>query len=124
MIVVFALLGLLVSVYALYVKLQLRKDKNYKPLCDINSKVSCSAVLKSSYATLFYLPNALVGVVFYLVIILLVLLKFEVFLIVLTSIAAAVSLLLFYLMARLEKTCVVCIASYLVNIGLFLAVLL
>ncbi len=124
MIVVFALLGLLISAYALYVKLQLKKNKNYKPLCDINDKVSCSAVLKSSYANLFYLPNAFVGIVFYLVIILLVLLEFNVFLIVLTTIAAVVSFVLFYLMARLEKTCVVCIASYLVNIGLFLAVML
>ena len=121
MIIPLAIIGLGISAYALYVKQRLKKDKKYKPACDINKKISCSHVLNSPYANLFYLPNALVGIVLYAIIILAALLRLDTFILVLSSIAAMVSLILGYLLLKLKKTCLVCIASYLVNIGLFIA---
>lgn len=124
MILFLALLGLLLASYTFYVKQQLQKNKHYKPACDINNTISCSQVLKSPYANLFYLPNALYGIILYLLIIAAQLLQLTTFLLLLTSIASIISLVLFYLLLKLKKTCLVCIASYLINIGLFLAVLL
>lgn len=39
--------GLLISLYSLYVKLQLDHDENYTALCDLAEQVSCTAVFKS-----------------------------------------------------------------------------
>lgn len=41
------LCGLLISIYTLYVKIQLDHDANYKAMCDLAEQVSCTAVFKS-----------------------------------------------------------------------------
>lgn len=39
--------GLLISLYSLYVKIQLDHDENYTAMCDLAEQVSCTAVFKS-----------------------------------------------------------------------------
>ncbi|EDW60196.1 vitamin K epoxide reductase complex subunit 1 [Drosophila virilis] len=71
--------GLLISIYTLYVKIQLDHDENYTAMCDLAERVSCTAVFKSDYGRGFGLtqlvfgrstsylnpPNGSIGVVFY-----------------------------------------------------------
>ena len=45
----FCLLGVLISVYALYVEISGERNKDYKALCDISEHMSCSAVLNSKW---------------------------------------------------------------------------
>ena len=40
-------LGILVSVYALYVETRKHRDKTYKAVCDLGENMSCSRVLTS-----------------------------------------------------------------------------
>lgn len=44
---VFALLGLGLTLYTLYVEFEIESNKNYKALCDISEKVSCTKAFKT-----------------------------------------------------------------------------
>lgn len=47
--VLFSVLGISVSLYALYIEVRKSKDKNYKAACDLSENMSCSRVLTSKY---------------------------------------------------------------------------
>lgn len=66
--------ALLLSAYTLYVEAKAENDKNYRAVCDINEKISCSKVFTSEYGTGFglkflpealKLPNGIYGIAFY-----------------------------------------------------------
>ncbi|EDW10544.2 uncharacterized protein Dmoj_GI21152, isoform B [Drosophila mojavensis] len=54
---VLCLCGLLISIYTLYVKIQLDHDANYKAMCDLAEQVSCTAVFKSDFGRGFGLTR-------------------------------------------------------------------
>ena len=62
---ILASLGLLISLYAFYVKQRMKKDKNYSPVCDISDKVSCTKAMGSRYGSFFIVPNSVWGILFY-----------------------------------------------------------
>ena len=112
-----ALIGLIISVYAAYVKRNLEKTINYKPLCDISKNISCSKAFLSNFSRLFVLPNAVFGVAFYAVIYLLASFEDYAFVFYLSLIAAIFSLYMAYVSYFKQKNfCLVCTASYIVNI--------
>jgi vitamin-K-epoxide reductase (warfarin-sensitive) len=115
-----ALIGFLLSLYALYIKKK-SQNKNYKALCDINENISCTQVLTSKYASLIYLPNSLLGLIFYTLIYLLVSLNFLTYVFYLSLISLLVSLYLAYLLYfKVKKTCLICSLTYLVNLLLLI----
>jgi uncharacterized membrane protein len=59
----FTLLGLLASVYALYVHYRLQSDPTYVSVCEVNESVSCQQVLTSQYGSLFGVPVAAGGAI-------------------------------------------------------------
>ncbi|XP_023164210.1 vitamin K epoxide reductase complex subunit 1 [Drosophila hydei] len=73
------LCGLLISIYTLYVKIQLDHDANYKAMCDLAEQVSCTAVFKSDFgrgfgltrlvfdanSTYLHPSNGSIGIAFY-----------------------------------------------------------
>ncbi|KAM8713568.1 hypothetical protein ACLKA7_013830 [Drosophila subpalustris] len=132
--------GLAISIYSLYVKIQLDYDENYTALCDLAEQVSCTAVFKSDYGRGFGLtqlifgsssdylnpPNGSIGVVFY---VLLFLSSFyeRRWICQLQLMAAIITLLLcFYLggllLLVLYDCCIVCVLIYAVHTLLFLEV--
>ena len=60
---VLALVAFAASVASLYVHYQLIADPTYVSFCDVNETVSCEAVYKSAYGTLFGVPVAAGGVI-------------------------------------------------------------
>jgi uncharacterized membrane protein/protein-disulfide isomerase len=60
---VLALVALAASVASLYVHYQLIADPSYVSFCDVNETVSCEAVYKSAYGTVFGVPVAAGGVI-------------------------------------------------------------
>ncbi|KAM3965249.1 vitamin-K epoxide reductase isoform 2-T3 [Aphomia sociella] len=127
-IILTAIVGVLISTYALYVEMAAEAHPGYKALCDISEYASCSRVLTSEYSKGFgflpkdlklEIPNCIYGIVYYCLIIFLttfnhlawVRLQF-----VLTLTALASSFYLGYLLAFvLRDVCIVCISTYFVN---------
>jgi uncharacterized membrane protein/protein-disulfide isomerase len=65
LILLFALLGLGASAMSSYIHYQLLTDQSYSSFCDVNSAVSCSSAYLSAYGSLFGVPVALGGVLFF-----------------------------------------------------------
>ena len=75
---VLCIAGFLISAFAVFVERSKSNDASYVALCDINSWVSCSAVLTSQYSkgfgligpllseeSVFNLPNSIYGLIFF-----------------------------------------------------------
>ncbi len=114
---VLSIIGILLSLYALYVEKKVEKNKNYSAACDINDRMSCTKAFKSGYAKTFGIQNSVLGVVLYLVIIMLLLagrVDFVFYISVLSIIASIYFAYVLY--AKVRSFCVVCHGIYLVNI--------
>jgi uncharacterized membrane protein/protein-disulfide isomerase len=67
----FTLLGLIASVYALYVHYRLQSDPTYVSVCEVNESVSCQQVLTSQYGSVSGVPVAAGGAIWSLLVFLL-----------------------------------------------------
>ncbi|KRT79101.1 hypothetical protein AMK59_7801 [Oryctes borbonicus] len=125
--------GLALSIYSYVVEQATEHDRNYKAMCDINEFVSCTAVFKSEYATgfgiipkflgkdsIFNKPNSLFGIIFYSLIIIFAQINskpFALLILFLNILSIWFGIYLAYLLAFvIRRLCVVCVATYLVNI--------
>ncbi|XP_061716049.1 vitamin K epoxide reductase complex subunit 1-like protein 1 isoform X2 [Cydia pomonella] len=123
-----AIVGILISTYALFVEMTAEADPEYKAYCDLAEKASCSKVLTSDFSKGFgmvskgsalELPNCIYGIVFYCLMIImttyddltLVRLQF------LTAVISVVTCgyLAYILLFVLRDFCVVCVSTYFVN---------
>ncbi|XP_071152143.1 vitamin K epoxide reductase complex subunit 1-like protein 1 [Mytilus galloprovincialis] len=129
---IFCTVGMLLSVYALYVEIHAEGDSSFKAWCDINPKMSCSKVFTSKYGKGFGLleyivgktsvlnqPNSIFGMMFYILQIICAmtvsgsLASFALG----TSIVAnfGSAYLAYILVYILDDVCVVCVSTYIVN---------
>ncbi|EDW91874.1 vitamin K epoxide reductase complex subunit 1 [Drosophila yakuba] len=127
--------GLAVSVYSLYVKMKLKEDENYRPMCDVNDNMSCSLVFKSGYGDGFGLgnitqvnaPNGAIGCIFY-VLYFLSSFFYHRWLCLAQLIICTLTLLLcvylgFLLLFVFYDCCLVCVTIYFIHTWLFQEVL-
>ena len=135
-------IGALCTLYAIYVEKRHEDNANYNAYCDINNRVSCTAVLKSPYArmvkktfnlsdnSVFNVPNTYYGMLFYIAVILYNVYPFtlipfrEVLLLGASFCSLLVCVMLGYIMHyKLHNYCLVCIATYIVNAFVFVGAL-
>jgi uncharacterized membrane protein len=121
-VVVLSGIGAALSLYALYVKHKLSKNKNYHSVCDISDKVSCTAAMGSRYGSLFIIPNSAFGALFYAVMMLLGVFDEMKALFWLSVLAVLGSISLAYVsFFKLKITCPLCVGIYVINILLLIA---
>jgi vitamin-K-epoxide reductase (warfarin-sensitive) len=134
-----AVLGICLATYALYVEHASTLDSGFKAACDIDwLGASCTKVFSSEYGRLgshlglleagspLDLPNAAVGLVFYVAVLLLPYAPLSQFvkrwlLLVAAVMSAAASAYLGYALHLLGDFCVVCVSTYIVNAAILLA---
>ena len=98
--------------------------------CSVNSVIDCGKVLQSPYATIFGIPLAVLGLLYYgvITILLITLIQFRkqvlfFFLFSLTAVGVLFSGYLLYVQAALiNRFCVYCLISGLVSVGIYLTV--
>ena len=132
LLLVLALIALGASIASLYVHYRLIADPTYVSFCDVSETVSCEAVYKSSYGTLFGVPVAAGGAVWAALVLALVGYGMRapqsesagraagyVFLLSVVGLASV-----FYFAYAsffvLQKTCPLCVAVYVSVAGIFL----
>jgi uncharacterized membrane protein/protein-disulfide isomerase len=129
--VVFALVGLGAMLAAAYVHYRLVFDPNYASACDISATVSCTQVYMSQYSTVYGVPVAVYGAIWFAAVLLLLLagvigplrLRENVpgYLFAMSTAGLAVVLYLGYVsFAVLKAYCVLCLTTDAAVIGLFL----
>jgi uncharacterized membrane protein len=114
-------IGFFVSLYGWYVENKVKKSPAYKPVCDINKKLSCLPTIKSPYSRLLFVSNNIINMIFY-VIMFFVSLTHAVMLIKFFSAVAIIPTAFFaYTMyTKIKVLCPLCITLYSINALLFL----
>lgn len=116
-IILISILGLIISIYAKYVKRKKLNNAKYRPLCDISNSISCSAVLTSKYNKLLKIQNTILGILFYIIIIALAIIQEYNSIFILSLLAFLFSLILAYIQFfKIKKFCFVCTLSYIINL--------
>ena len=126
-----ALVGLAASTAAAYTHYHLLYDPTYTSFCDVSARVSCTQVYLSPYSTVFGIPVAIFGALWFVVAALLVVVGLHArdavresapgYLFVLSTMALAVILYLGYMsFVRLKLYCPLCLTTYAAVIGLFI----
>ncbi len=123
-IIVLCLIGIAVSLYSYYVEFRLKKVQNYRPFCDISNSASCSKPFKSGYSHLFYIPNSIMGILFYIVIIGFAHLNYLEMVLRLAILGALVTIILGYILFfKIRSFCLLCVSIYMINILILILVL-
>jgi uncharacterized membrane protein len=120
-VVLLAVVGCALSLYAYCIEQKVSVDKPYRPICDISDLVSCTKTFKSSYSRMFGVSNSLLGIVFYSFMIVCALLNIASLLFMGALAGLGVSILLAYIVyVKIKAYCIVCTALYIINILLFI----
>ena len=115
LIYIFSTVGFLLSIYFLYVKIKTKSDNNYHPICDLNNIISCSNAAKSKFSSLFFIPNAIFGIIFYPSIFILLLVNQISIIFYLTLLASIISIILIFISIKIKTICPVCTLIYIIN---------
>lgn len=119
-----ALLGLGVSLYAYWIEHKLSQNANYKAVCDISDKISCTKSLAGPYSAIIGISNTIIGIIFYTSMFWLAIGNYNKLLFIGAASSIIVSVYLAYILTFKVKTfCLVCFCIYIVNILLLIATL-
>lgn len=127
----FALLGVGAASASSYVHYQLIRNPDYTSVCDISSTVSCTEAYLSPYGSLFGVPVALLGLLFFAVVIALLVAERRAdpamaanvpgYVFALSTIGLAFTLYMAYAaFFVLKAVCLFCVLTYVAVIGLFI----
>lgn len=123
-IVIFAVLGFCISLYTYIAEYMVRTNPTFKPFCDLSDRISCTKPMKSRYAKIFYISNALVGMAFYAFMILLASMDAIKLLLIAASLSFLVSVMLAYILyVKIKALCLLCTALYIINITMLVLIL-
>ncbi len=109
-----SIIGFSLSLYFLNVRNQ-QKNKKYKAFCDLNNIISCSKAARSRYSSLFFLPNAVFGMIFYPLILLLTIFNQFMIIFYLSLIASLFSIILIFISIKIKTLCPVCTLIYVIS---------
>ena len=114
---ILAVLGFLLSWYALHIEKKTAQDANYKPVCDINENMACSVVISSKYGKVAGISNSIGGLFFYALVFTLGFFNLSQIILYLAIASVLGSLYLAYVQyIKLKNLCLVCNGIYIINI--------
>lgn len=116
-VLIVSFVGLCICLYGLYIERKLVHDQNYKALCDLSDRASCTKTFLSPWGKMLGISNILLGAFFYTGMIALAWLDQGALLFAGAVSACLVSLFLAYILYTKVKTfCLLCVSLYVTNI--------
>ncbi len=114
--IILSIIGLVTIFYTIYAEYKAKQDPKYRSLCDFNKYISCTKTIKSPWErVLFGIPNSIVGIGYYFLIILLAFAGRAQFALYLALITSSLVLIVTVLMIRTEKVlCTICSLQWLI----------
>lgn len=128
--IILPIIGFCISLYTYITERKIAQNPSYKPFCDISDRISCTKVMKSAYANLFFYSNALISTIFYIIFFIVTLLTpllFKSFIptLCLSVLACLASCILgYFLYFRIKTLCLLCTLLYIINFLLLICTLL
>jgi vitamin-K-epoxide reductase (warfarin-sensitive) len=120
-ITIIAVIGLMIASYAWYGHEKIMQDKNFKAVCDISDRMSCTKTFTSEYGKFFGMPLGFYGVGFYLTVLVLNYLHYTQYIFYLAILSVVISGVLAYILYfKIKNICLVCNGIYLTNIALLI----
>lgn len=120
-----AAIGLAISLYGLWVERKKKANVNYKPVCDISDRISCSKTMMSPWGKLFGISNVYLGMVAYVAMMVLAVLNLQQLALYGAVMLVLASLFLAYILfAKIKTVCLICISIYAVNLALLICAFL
>ena len=127
----FSIIGLAASSMSAYVHYRLLTDPSYTSFCDVNSSVNCTQAYLSRFGSLWGVPVALWGVLFFVVVLLLVIAggrarsaareAIPAYIFVVSTIGLAIVLYLAWAsFFQLHTVCLFCATTYIAVIAIFI----
>lgn len=114
---ILSIIGLIISLYSLYLKIKLNNNPTHKPICDINKNISCTKALSSKYSSLLKIPNSIFGLIFYSIIAILSIFNLITFIFYIAIISIIISLYLAMISyIKMKNFCIICTMIYIINI--------
>lgn len=124
-ILILAFLGISISLYTNVLEQKIKKMPSYRPMCDISDAISCTKPMKSKYGALFYISNAWLAFIFYVLVFVFAALHLETLLMVTIIAGCFVSCFFVYLLYfKIKSLCLLCTSLYLINVLLLITVLI
>lgn len=113
---ILAVIGFIISLYTYITEQKIKKDLAFKPFCDISDRISCTKPMLSPYANIFFFSNALVGVLYYVLIGVLAYLNYINLIFYAAIISCIISCFLGYLLYfKIKSLCLLCTSLYIIN---------
>jgi len=115
-IVILAVLGFCIALYVFLLERKVRQQPDYKAVCDLSDKISCTKPIRSPYGYLFYVSNGTAGVLLYAILAILAAFDMRVLVLIAAIVASLVSLFLAYLLYfKIKALCLLCTSLYIIN---------
>ena len=120
LIIPIAFVGIVVSLYGIFVERKLQQNPHYKAACDISEKISCTRPMTSSYANIFGISNSAASALYYLSVIVIACVGNLYILRIMTGIGLIVTICFAYILYfKIKSFCLICNTLYVINIVLF-----
>lgn len=120
-IVALATIGFSISVYTYILEQQMKNTPNYKAVCDISDRFSCSKPILSQYNNILFVSNAIIGMLYYAGLMVLSYLNATHLILIAAIGAFCVSLALAYILyAKIKTFCILCVSLHITNLAILI----
>lgn len=120
-VLVISSIGLLLSLYGLFVERKLKADKSYKAVCDISDKMSCTKTFLSPWGKMLGISNVYLGILAYTAMMAIALMdNVQLAFLGACVLCAGSALLAYILFTKVRTFCLLCTSIYVVNLLLLI----
>jgi vitamin-K-epoxide reductase (warfarin-sensitive) len=116
-VIILATLGVIISLYGMFVEYKVRREMNYHAACDITNTISCTKSFVSPYSKLLGISNIIICMIFYCAMLFFALLHNAAATMLLAWIGFAGALVYGYVLYfKVKALCLICTSLYIINI--------
>ena len=122
-VIIICVVGLVISVYGIFVERKIQQDALYKPACDISARISCSKTFLSPYGKMLGISNIWVSAIYYCCIIAAAMMGYMTIVMIVSAAGVLVSCYFAYILYfKVQSLCPICTSLYITNALLAIAV--
>jgi vitamin-K-epoxide reductase (warfarin-sensitive) len=121
-VIIICVVGLIISVYGIFVERKIQQDALYKPACDISDRISCSKAFLSPYGKMLGISNIWASALYYLLILAVAAMNYATIAMLISGAGILATCYFAYILYfKVQSLCPICTSLYATNIALAIA---